>query len=155
MPIDIENGASSADRGVSDAMMRGARMACPACGKGSMFRAFLKVADHCPSCGEALYHQRADDAPPYVTMVIVGHIVIAGVLALEQAYAPAEWIHLVLWMPLTIGLSLYLLPRVKGALVALQWALRMHGFGDSIGADDKSGGPSAVEPPLAVQITDR
>lgn len=155
MPIDIETGASSAPRRVSDAMKRGARMTCPACGKGSIFRAFLKVADHCPSCGEALHHQRADDAPPYVTMVIVGHIVIAGVLALEQAYAPAEWIHMVLWMPLTIALSLYLLPRIKGALVALQWALRMHGFGDSIGADDKSGGPSAVEPPLAVQTADR
>jgi hypothetical protein len=62
---------------------------------------------------------------------------------------------MVLWMPLTIALSLYLLPRVKGALVAMQWALRMHGFGESIGTDDKSGGPSAVEPPLAVQTADR
>jgi len=130
-------------------------MTCPACGEGAMFHAFLKVADRCPSCGEALHHQRADDAPPYVTMVIVGHIVIAGVLALEQAYAPAEWVHLVLWMPLTIGLSLFLLPRVKGALVALQWALRMHGFGESIGADDKAGGPSAIDPPLAVHTADR
>ncbi len=152
MPVDIENGAS---RDVSAAMMRGVRMTCPACGKGSMFRAFLKVADHCPSCGEALHHQRADDAPPYVTMVIVGHIVIGGVLALEQAYSPAQWIHFVLWMPLTIGLSLYLLPRVKGALIALQWALRMHGFGESVGVDDKAGGPSAIEPPLAVQTADR
>lgn len=117
------------DRSVSDAMLRGARMMCPACGKGSMFRAFLKVADTCPSCGEAMHHQRADDAPPYFTMVVVGHIVIAGVLVLEQAMAPPQWLHLVLWLPLTIGLSLLLLPRIKGSLVGFQWATRMHGFG--------------------------
>jgi uncharacterized protein (DUF983 family) len=80
-------------------------------------------------CGEELFHQRADDAPPYFTMVIVAHVVVGGILALEQAYAPPSWVHLVLWMPLTVIMSLVLLPRVKGALVGLQWALRMHGFG--------------------------
>ena len=94
-----------------------------------MFHAFLKVSATCPSCGEELHHQRADDAPPYFTMVIVGHVVIAGILALEKAVAPESWVHMVLWLPLTVGLSLWLLPRVKGALVGLQWALRMHGFG--------------------------
>ena len=74
-------------------------------------------------------HQRADDAPAYFTMAIVGHLVIGGLLALEQAYAPPTWVHMSIWLPLTLVLSLVLLPIVKGALVGLQWAYRMHGFG--------------------------
>ncbi len=70
---------------------------------------------------------------------IVGHVVIAGVLVLEKAYAPPSWVHLALWLPLTVILSLWLLPRVKGALVGLQWALRMHGFGGE--TDDETTEP--------------
>ena len=94
-----------------------------------MFRSFLKVADACPSCGEALHHHRADDAPPYFTIIIVGHVVVGGILILEKLVQPASWVHMVLWLPLTVILSLLLLPPIKGALVGLQWALRMHGFG--------------------------
>ena len=69
-------------------------------------------------------------------MVIVGHVVVGGVLMLERAVAPDIWVHMVLWLPLTLGLSLVLLPMVKGALVGLQWALRMHGF--ALDADSPS-----------------
>jgi uncharacterized protein (DUF983 family) len=123
----------TAHRDVGQAMLRGMAGRCPNCGKGRLFRAYLKVADHCDVCGEAFHHHQADDAPPYFTMVIVGHIVIAAVLAVEVAYHPAIWIHLALWLPLTVILSLVLLPIVKGAVVGMQWANRMHGFGDSVG----------------------
>lgn len=117
-------------RPLSEAIWRGAALRCPACGKGHLFTSYLKVAPTCPNCGEVLHHHRADDAPPYFTIMIVGHIVIAGVLGVEQAFAPDYWVHLVLWLPLTLTLSLLILPRVKGALIGLQWAYRMHGFGD-------------------------
>lgn len=94
-----------------------------------MFRSYLKVCDRCSECGEELHHHRADDAPPYFTILIVGHVLIGGVLALEQAYAPASWIHAAIWLPLGVVMSLVLLPIAKGALIGLQWALRMHGFG--------------------------
>ena len=94
-----------------------------------MYASYLKVADTCPKCGEELHHHRADDAPPYFTMLIVGHIVVAGVLAVETAFEPELWVHALLWGPLLLVMSLLLLPRIKGALVGLQWALRMHGFG--------------------------
>src|ERR1700742_4796879 len=127
MPIAITSDVEP--RSVATAMRRGAAHRCPACGQGSMYRAYLKVADACPACGEALHHHRADDAPPYFTMLIVGHIVIGAALLLEQTLAPPQWVHLVLWIPLTLVLSLVLLPHIKGALVGLQWAFRMHGFG--------------------------
>ena len=67
-------------------------------------------------------------------MLITGHVILGGVLALERGVAPPTWVHLLIWLPLTIASSLWMLPRVKGALVGLQWALRMHGFGQAPGA---------------------
>lgn len=125
------------------AMLRGFGLRCPNCGKGRLFRKFLKVADWCPTCGETLHHQRADDAPAYFTIAVIGHVVIGGVLWLERAYAPATWVHLAIWLPMTLIGSLWLLPRVKGTLIGLQWALRMHGFG---------GEPDHIDPPPAPRL---
>jgi uncharacterized protein (DUF983 family) len=116
-------------RNVWTAMGRGLRNRCPACGQGVIFGKFLKVDDRCGACGTELHHHRADDAPPYFTMLIVGHVVGGGVLSLEQYASPPMWLHAAIWFPLTIILSLVLLPRIKGALIGLQWAHRMHGFG--------------------------
>ena len=110
------------------ALWRGLRGRCPQCGEGHMFRAFLKVADTCDRCGEELFHHRADDFPAYLVIVIVGHIVVPLVLHVETYYAPPYWVHAALWIPLTLGLSLVLLQPVKGAIVALQWQIGMHGF---------------------------
>jgi len=115
-------------RPVWRSLWRGARQHCPACGNGGIFARFLKVSDACGSCGEALCHHRADDAPPYFTILLVGHLVLPLVMWLEMAAQPAMWLHLVLWLPLVVLLTLWLLPMVKGAVVALQWALYMHGF---------------------------
>lgn len=111
------------------AVRRGMSLKCPNCGTGKMFSSYLKTADACPHCGEELHHHRADDAPPYFTIFIVGHIVVPLVLWTEIAFFPPIWLHMAMWLPLTVVLSLALLPPVKGALVGLQWALRMHGFG--------------------------
>ncbi|MFV0366961.1 MAG: DUF983 domain-containing protein [Hyphomicrobiaceae bacterium] len=118
------------------ALLRGARQKCPACGKGALFYAYLKVNDACPSCGEELHHHRADDAPPYFTMLITGHIVVGLMLSAAMYRDWPNWVHMALWPTMVIVMSLWLLPRVKGALVALQWALRMHGF---------SGQPDEIE----------
>ncbi len=101
---------------------------CPSCGVGKMFRAFLKVTDHCPACGVALHHHRADDAPAYFVILIVGHVVVPLALVVEVMYAPPYWLHALLWLPLTIGLAIGLLQPIKGAIVGWQWANRMHGF---------------------------
>jgi uncharacterized protein (DUF983 family) len=95
-----------------------------------MFRAYLKVADACPVCGEDLSPQRADDAPAYVTMLIMGHFIVAGILAADELWPNSPMLPLVVgWSALAALCSLWLLPRVKGALVGYQWAMRMHGFG--------------------------
>ena len=115
-------------RSWKQAMWRGFTCSCPACGQGHMFGKYLKVADACDHCGEELHHHRADDAPPYFTMFIVGHIVIPLVLVVEKLWAPDLWVHFGLWTAVTLAMTFALMPAVKGAIVGLQWALRMHGF---------------------------
>jgi len=111
------------------ALKTGFRMRCPACGEGHMFYRFLKVSDCCPHCGEELHHHRADDAPPYFTILVVAHVIGALMLLVEEHNDALDMrIHMVLWPVLTLLLVFWFLPRFKGALIAYQWALRMHGF---------------------------
>ncbi|MCW5732160.1 MAG: DUF983 domain-containing protein [Alphaproteobacteria bacterium] len=128
-PISSSLSYAEPDRAMGPAIRRGFGRHCPACGKGPIFGRFLKVNDACGECGTELHHHRADDAPPYFTIFIVGHIVIPLLLLLERQAMPPTWLHMALWLPLTLLLSLWFLPRVKGALIGLQWAKRMHGFG--------------------------
>lgn len=119
---------ADAPRDAWTAIKRGLRGLCPACGEGRMFRALLKTEHACPACGEELHHHRADDFPAYLNIVAVGHIVVPLVLAVETAYAPPYWLHAALWIPLTLILAFALMHPIKGAVVAWQWAARMHGF---------------------------
>jgi uncharacterized protein (DUF983 family) len=124
------------ERDSVSALRRGFFCRCPHCGHGRMFRAFLKVADRCNACGEELHHQRADDAPAYFVIVIVGHIVVPLMVSVEMAFMPPYWLHAALWAPLTLILSIGLLQPVKGAIVGWQWAHRMHGFDPRAYRDD-------------------
>jgi uncharacterized protein (DUF983 family) len=110
------------------AILNGLRCRCPKCGKGKLFRAYLKVADRCSECGEEFFHHKADDLPPYISIVIVGHILVGLMLHLEMEYAIAPIWYVVTLVPLALVLPLAILPSVKGAVVGLQWANRMHGF---------------------------
>jgi len=110
------------------ALTRGLLGRCPHCGKGKLFGRFLKVNKACPDCGEELHHQRADDAPAYFVILIVGHIVVPLALMVENAFRPPHWVAFSIWIPLTLVLSLWLLQPVKGAIIGWQWSHRMHGF---------------------------
>jgi uncharacterized protein (DUF983 family) len=109
------------------ALRLGFRQLCPRCGRGQMFARYLKVQPICNDCGLALSSFRADDAPPYFTILLVGHVIIPAMLMLEQAAHPPEWIHAVIWLPLTMALTLLLLPRIKGAVIGWHWAAAIRG----------------------------
>jgi uncharacterized protein (DUF983 family) len=119
------------------AIKRGLRCRCPRCGQGKLFRAFLKTADACSVCGQDFSHHRADDLPAYLVIVVVGHIVVPLGLWIETNYSPSVLLQLALYLPITLASSLLLLQPVKGAVVGLQWAFRMHGFDDDPKAADK------------------
>lgn len=122
-------------RDLWSAMKRGFRRRCPRCGNGKLFRAFLKVDDHCSACGLDFTPHRADDLPAYLVIVIVGHIVVPTALLIESNFAPPVALQLAIYLPLTLVLALLLLQPVKGAVIGLQWALRMHDFDDNPSSD--------------------
>jgi uncharacterized protein (DUF983 family) len=135
-PLPDGAGVEKPKRSVFQAMWRGAWGKCPACGQGRLFGRYLKVADDCAHCGEALHHQRADDAPPYFTIFVAGHVIMPLMLAFEATFRPELWVHVAIWGPATVALCLALLPLIKGAIVGLQWALYMHGFDPAAGDED-------------------
>ena len=110
---------------VAVAMLRGLRNECPACGQGHIFQGFLKVRGECPHCSAPLGRVRADDVPPYFTIMIVGHIVVPLMLLVERQWAPPLWLHAAIFLPLTLFLCLALLRPVKGATVGLMLRLGM------------------------------
>jgi uncharacterized protein (DUF983 family) len=117
-------------RPTGQAMLRGLRCKCPACGEGRLMDGYLKVHDHCPTCNEALHHQRADDGPAYLTMLVTLKTVTPLMVVTMFAYDIAPLVLFAGFATLLVAVSLFLLPRFKGMIVGLQWARRMHGFGD-------------------------
>ena len=128
MPIEFRDAPAPAPAAPAPwllGMRRGFARRCPACGAGQLYRGYVKQQPRCSQCGEDLLQYRADDAPAYFTILIVGHIVVPAVLMLEMHYHPPTSVHLMLWIPLTLALTVLLLPPIKGALIGLQWALRL------------------------------
>ena len=107
------------------ALLRGLQMRCPACGQTNLFSGYLTVTPVCAHCGAPLGLARADDAPPYFTIVIVGHVIVGSMVWVERAYTPPLWLHAAIWLPLTVALTLLLLRPIKGATVGLMLKLGM------------------------------
>lgn len=121
------------DRPVGPALLKGWRRKCPNCGAGPVLKGYLKVRDTCTVCSEELHHQRADDGPAYLTILIVGHLMAPLLLMVFEMWRPEPLILFTIFAVGCVALSLYLLPRLKGAMIALQWSRRMHGFGRTRG----------------------
>jgi uncharacterized protein (DUF983 family) len=101
---------------------------CPRCGRGRLFRGFLAVAPRCDVCGLNLAAQDSGDGPVAFIVLLVGIVVVGGALVVEVAYGWPVWLHLIVWLPLTVLLCLALMRPLKGALVALQYRHRRHEF---------------------------
>lgn len=116
------------ERPVKPALIRGWKRVCPNCGSGPLMNGYLTVRDSCAVCSQELHHQRADDGPAYVTILISGHILAPLMLMVFEWLRPNPVVLAVGFILVFIAVALFLLPRVKGAFVGLQWAKRMHGF---------------------------
>jgi uncharacterized protein (DUF983 family) len=117
------------DRPLKPALKRGWRRRCPNCGSGPMMNGYLTVRTACPVCDQDLHHHRADDGPAYLTILIVGHVMVPAMLLAFEMFRPEPLVLATSFTLGTVALSLFLLPRLKGMMVAFQWAKRMHGFG--------------------------
>lgn len=106
-------------------LSRGLAMRCPCCGQAKLFEGYLTVKPVCEVCQAPLGLVRADDVPPYFTIVVVGHVIVPLMLLVEKTWAPSLWLHAAIWLPLTLAMSLLLLRPIKGATVGLMMKLGM------------------------------
>ena len=102
-------------------LLAGLRGRCPNCGEGLLFEGFLKVAPACEACGYDLAKADSGDGPAVFVILIAGAVVAFAALTTEIAYRPPIWVHLILWLPLTLLLSLGLLRPMKGLMLAAQF----------------------------------
>ncbi|MDQ2092248.1 DUF983 domain-containing protein [Marimonas arenosa] len=116
-------------RALGPALRNGWRRRCPNCGNGPLLKGYLKVHDECTVCREELHHQRADDGPAYLTILFVGHLMAPLLHIVFTTWRPEPLVLFTIFAIGCVTLSLYLLPRLKGAVIGFQWARRMHGFG--------------------------
>ncbi len=92
-------------------------------------KSYLKVRDRCTICDQELFHHRADDGPAYLTILIVGHLMAPLLGWVFWEFQPDPLITATSFSIGCVALSLYLLPRIKGAMIGLQWAKELYGFG--------------------------
>lgn len=102
---------------------RGGCLRCPSCGEGRLFSGFLKVRRECPVCGADNSLYPADDAPPYVALVLVGHLLLPLMLWADHVYVPPMWLEFAIWLPLLTAVIVGILPYVKGAVIGFAWAM--------------------------------
>jgi uncharacterized protein (DUF983 family) len=116
------------DRQFLSVLPRALKGRCPACGSAPLFRAFLKPEDHCRACGQDWTHQQADDFPAYIVILLLGHVLVPIVVSVNMAFSPSLVAQMLFWPTLTAVLAIVMIQPVKGAVIAWQWAKRMHGF---------------------------
>ncbi len=118
-------------RPLGRSIKRGLLNTCPACGSGRLFRAFLKPVHSCNACGEEIFHERSDDLPPYLVILVTGHVLLTAYMLTDSLMPDSLWVHLAVWVPLVIITALASIQPIKGGVIGLQWALRLHGFDNS------------------------
>lgn len=108
---------------VVPSILRGLKGCCPACGEGKLFWKYLKIQPRCEACDHDLARYPADDGPAYFTILLVGHLLVAPLF-----FFPFMWeVSAAYVLPLTLiplaAVTLFVLPRIKGAFVGLMYAL--------------------------------
>jgi uncharacterized protein (DUF983 family) len=109
------------------AALRGLLNRCPCCGKGKLMRSYLKPVENCSQCDESFGQIRADDAAPWATIILVGHVFLPLAFMVEMEWMPT-WGLVTLWSVCFAALSLAILPRAKSMFVAILWQTRAPGY---------------------------
>jgi uncharacterized protein (DUF983 family) len=133
------------------AALRGARNRCPVCGEGRVFAGYLRLVEACEVCGAPLGRLRADDAPPYFTILITGHLLVPLALMVEKAWMPPIWVHMAIWLPLFTIVCILVLRPIKGAVVgwmaSLGFTVEEHGGAEAASLPARSGATAAPAAP--------
>jgi uncharacterized protein (DUF983 family) len=115
------------DISLKTAVVRGVLHRCPACGVGKLFKSYLRQVENCAACSERFGHIRADDAAPWGTIILVGHVFLPLAFLVNVDFL-STWAVTMLWATCFCLLSLTVLPRSKGLFLAILWHTRAPGY---------------------------
>ncbi|MFY7837456.1 MAG: DUF983 domain-containing protein [Novosphingobium sp.] len=124
LPID----RASLPQGLGGALWRGVKGKCPRCGGTHLFTAFLKPVDRCRMCGQNWTLHAADDFPPYISILLTGHIMAPVIIELGLNPAIPAWVMMLIVAGMAVALLAAFLQPAKGGVIALQWWLGLQGF---------------------------
>ena len=113
------------ERSIWTGLRRGLARRCPNCGEGRLLRNYLKVRSPCEVCGADNSIYPSDDFPPYLTILVTGHVLVPLFIWTDRAFEPPLWVQTAIWLPATVILCLVLLPFMKGATIGLCWATHL------------------------------
>ena len=102
-------------------LWRGVLKHCPQCGVGPLLAGYLKAEPCCSHCGEDFRHISADDGPAWLTLLVVGHAVVPLMILLGRDATIAPWLAILILALVTLVGVYFVLPRAKGAFIALIW----------------------------------
>jgi len=102
----------------------GLRGLCPRCGAPKLFTGLVSFAPRCPACGLDFAAFNVGDGPAAFLTLILGTIVTALAITLELTVHPPFWLHILLWLPITIGAVVLSLRLAKGMLIASEYRNR-------------------------------
>jgi len=111
-----------------EAALRGLRSRCPRCGEARLFARWLKPFAHCPECAQDWSHQRADDFPAYIAILLTGHILAPVIIWLVADFDLSPLATAAILMPTAVAMMLGMLQPAKGAIISLQWWHGLQGF---------------------------
>ncbi|MCX7285202.1 MAG: DUF983 domain-containing protein [Novosphingobium sp.] len=132
LPID----RATLPQGLGGALWRGVRGTCPRCGGTHLFARILKPVERCAMCGQNWTLHAADDFPPYIAIILTGHIMAPVIIALGLHSALSAWAMMLIVAVLAVVLLGSLLQPAKGGVIALQWWLGLNGFAGKAGRDE-------------------
>ena len=120
-------------QGVGGALWRGIKGKCPRCGETHLFARFLKPVERCRRCNQNWTLHAADDIPPYISILLTGHIMAPVIIELGLNTAIPGWVMMIIVAVMAVTLLIALLQPAKGAVIALQWWLGLNGFSPAPG----------------------
>ncbi len=120
-------------RSLGGALRRGISGKCPRCGGTHLFRKLLKPVDRCRVCSQNWSIHSADDFPPYIAILLTGHLMAPVIIVLGQSEALPLWAMMLIVLTLAAALIAAILQPAKGGVIALQWWLGLQGFAGHAG----------------------
>jgi uncharacterized protein (DUF983 family) len=97
------------------------RCRCPRCGRGKLFNGMLSVTPRCAVCGLDVSEHDAGDGPAVLVILVLGAIVVGLGAVVEFKFEPPFWVHIMLWVPVTVGGAILMLRLLKAWLIAMQY----------------------------------